>query len=87
MLDWLRRMLARRRVIIDDEAPRRVRVIEEEASDSLVYTIALTLLILLALSILEALYLLTFHQWSDSIFNGIMLVIGTVLGALWGRHG
>jgi len=80
-------MLARRRVIIDDEAPRRVRVIEEEASDSLVYTIALTLLILLALSILEALYLLTFHQWSDSIFNGIMLVIGTVLGALWGRHG
>lgn len=87
MLDWLRRMLARRRVIIDDEAPRRVRVIEEEASESLVYTIALTLLILLALSILEALYLLTFHQWSDSIFNGIMLVIGTVLGALWGRHG
>jgi len=87
MLDWLRRMLARRRVIIDEEAPRRVRVIEEEASESLVYTIALTLLILIALSILEALYLLTFHQWSDSIFNGIMLVIGTVLGALWGRHG
>ncbi len=87
MLDWLRRMLTRRRVIIDEEAPRRVRVIEEEASESLVYTIALTLLILLALSILEALYLLTFHQWSDSIFNGIMLVIGTVLGALWGRHG
>ncbi|RLI18690.1 hypothetical protein DRO49_01965 [Candidatus Bathyarchaeota archaeon] len=80
-------MLARRRVIIDEEAPRRVRVIEEEASESLVYTIALTLLILIALSILEALYLLTFHQWSDSIFNGIMLVIGTVLGALWGRHG
>jgi len=87
MLDWLRRMLTRRRVIIDEEAPRRVRVIEEEASESLVYTIALTLLILIALSILEALYLLTFHQWSDSIFNGIMLVIGTVLGALWGRHG
>jgi len=87
MLDWLRRMLTRRRVIIDEEAPRRVRVVEEEASESLVYTIALTLLILIALSILEALYLLTFHQWSDSIFNGIMLVIGTVLGALWGRHG
>ena len=87
MLDWLRRMLTRRRVIFDGGHLRRVRVIEESPSEAMVYTIALTLLILLALSILEALYLLTFHQWSDSIFNGIMLVIGTVLGALWGRHG
>ena len=87
MLGWLRRTLTRRRVVVDDEAPRRVRVLEEEPSEALVYTIALTLLILLSLSILEALYLMTFHQWSDSIFNGIMLVIGTVLGALWGRHG
>ncbi len=87
MLDWLRRTLTRRRVIIDESPLRRVRIVEEEPSEALVYTVALTLLILIALSTLEALYLLTFHSWSDSIFNGIMLVIGTVLGALWGRHG
>jgi len=24
--------------------------------------------------------------WNDAIFNGIMLVVGTIVGAIWGKN-
>jgi len=35
---------------------------------------------------LEVVYMIIFRDWSDVIFNGIMLIVGTIVGAIWGRN-
>jgi hypothetical protein len=30
--------------------------------------------------------MLLFGSWNDVIFNGIMLIVGTIVGAVWGRQ-
>jgi hypothetical protein len=38
------------------------------------------------LAILEVVHILVLGSWNDTIFSGIMLVVGTIVGALFGRN-
>ncbi len=31
-------------------------------------------------------YNMLLGSWNDVVFNGIMLVVGTIVGAIWGRQ-
>jgi len=33
---------------------------------------------------LEAVHMYIFREWNDTVFNGIMLIIGSLLGSLFG---
>ena len=35
---------------------------------------------------LEVVHMIFMGSWNDVIFNGIMLVVGTIVGAIWGRN-
>jgi len=85
LFSWLREKLTRRRIIIDTETGRRIRIVEEPPSRRLLYTIILTLLILIALIAVQVAWLLIHGEWNESIFQGIIAVLCIVLGALWGR--
>ena len=34
---------------------------------------------------LEVTHMLVFQERNDAVFNGVMLVVGTTIGAAWGR--
>jgi hypothetical protein len=34
---------------------------------------------------LEISHMLMIGSWNEVVFNGIMLVVGTIVGAVWGR--
>ena len=84
MFEWLRRGLTRR-YVEDAEAGRRVRVQEEPPPERFFVVIQLMIIFFVGLLALEVVYMLIFHGWSDVIFNGIMLIVGTIVGAIWGR--
>ena len=84
MFEWLRRGLTKRRVV-EADAGRRVRVQEEPPSERFLVVIQLMIIFFAGLLGLEVVYMLIFHGWSDVIFNGIMLIVGTIVGAIWGR--
>jgi len=86
LFSWLREKLTRRRIIIDAETGRRVRIIEERPSRRLLYTIILTLIILLVLIATQVAWLIIYREWNESIFQGIIAVLCIILGALWGRR-
>jgi hypothetical protein len=81
---WLRRALIRRRVVEDGSAVRRVRVQEELPSDRFVLSIWLMILFFAGLVGLELVHILVFGEWNQAIFDGIMLIIGALLGSLFG---
>ena len=84
MFEWLRRGLTKRHVE-EADAGRRVRVQEEPPSERFLVVIQLMIIFFAGLLGLEVVYMLIFHGWSDVIFNGIMLIVGTIVGAIWGR--
>ena len=63
---------------------RRGRV-ETAPSDSLVYGIYFAIASLIALTILEATFIIVLHNFNSEIFAAITLVIGTILGAFFGQ--
>jgi len=87
VLDWLRRALAKT-VSRDTVAmDRRVRVQEHEKippSERFVLSIALMIVFFLGLVALEIAYMVVLGDWSDTIFNGVMLIVGGLVGALFG---
>jgi hypothetical protein len=66
---------------------RRVRVREDYSSDRFLLIIVLMIVFFAGVSALEIVHmLLVFGSWNDVIFNGIMLIESTIVGAVWGRQ-
>ncbi len=57
----------------------------EPASDRFVLIIGLMVLFFVGLVGLELVHMVWMGEWNDVIFNGVMLVVGTIVGAIWGR--
>ena len=68
-----------RRVVIKDTD------MEGNVNDRFVLIIALMVLFFVGLVGLELVYMLMLRSFSEIIFNGIMLVVGTIVGAVWGN--
>ena len=89
MWSWLKRLIrqgtTRRMVTETDGKGRRVRVQEEPPSDRFVLIIGLMVLFFVGLVGLEVVHMVWMGSWNDVIFNGIMLVVGTIVGAVWGK--
>ena len=89
MFDWLRKGLSRRREI-DTTTERRMRIneeeLQEEPPDRFVLIIQLMIIFFAGLLALEVVHIIFMGSWNDVIFNGIMLVVGTIVGAIWGRQ-
>jgi len=81
---FIRRALTRR-VIWEGSASRRVQVQEEVPSDRFIMIICLMVIFFAGLTMLELVHLVWLGTWNDNVFNGIMLVVGTIVGAVWGR--
>ncbi len=84
MLRWLRRLLTRR-TVSEAGASRRVRVAGDVPSDRFVLIVALMIIFFAGLVALEVVHMLVFGSWNEAIFNGVMLIVGTIVGAVWGR--
>ena len=85
MLDWLRRALTHRRVAAVGPE-RRVRYSDEPPSDRFVLIVALMIVFFVGLLALEIVHMIFMGSWNDVIFNGIMLIVGTIVGAIWGQR-
>lgn len=82
MREWIKKALTRRISI-----KGRRRQIELEPSERLVYGMYFAIAALIALTLLEATYILVLRSFSTEIFAAITLVIGTILGAFFGQRG
>jgi len=86
---WLKRLIMRgttkRTETETCGKSRRVRVQEEPPSDRFVLVIGLMVLFFVGLVFLEVVHMIWMGTWNDVIFNGIMLVVGTIVGAVWGK--
>jgi len=67
------------------EGSKKAGQIEIEPSDSLVYGMYFAIIALISLTILEATYMYVLRNFSNEIFAAISLVIGTILGAIFGQ--
>ena len=89
MWSWLKRLIRRgttkHRVTETDGGGRRVRVQEELPSDRFVLIVGLMVLFFVGLVGLEIVHMVWMGSWNDAVFNGIMLVVGTIVGAVWGK--
>ncbi len=84
-LSRLRRALVRRRTL--EVGPvRKVRIQEEYPNDRFLIVIALMVVFFVGLSLLEVIHIIFLGSWNEVVFNGIMLVVGTIVGAIWGRQ-
>ena len=84
VIRWFRDALSGR-VEVGAGVSRRVRLSGEPASDRFVLIVGLMVLFFVGLIGLEVVYMVWMGGWNDSIFNGVMLVVGTIVGAVWGR--
>ena len=81
----IRKGLTVRKATVDESRARRVRLLEEEPSDRFVLIVWLMVLFFVGLIFLELVHMVWMGTWNDVIFNGIMLVVGTIVGAVWGK--
>ena len=58
---------------------------EEAPSDRFVLIVALLIVFFFGLVALEVTHMLVLASRNEVVFNGIMLVVGTIVGAVWGR--
>jgi len=84
-LRFIKRMLTTRSVTPAGRT-RRVQLSENIPSDRFVLVVDLMVLFFVGLVGLEIVHMVWMGQWNDVIFNGIMLVVGTIVGAIWGRN-
>lgn len=88
-MSWLRRLIRRgvtnRKVADAAGVARRVRLLEDEAGDRFVLIVWLMVLFFAGLILLELVHMVWVGSWNDAVFNGIMLVVGTIVGAVWGK--
>ncbi len=64
---------------------KKVEKVEIPPGEALVYGVAVVFLFFFSLVALQIFYMVTFHDWSSDVWNGIMLVLGVVLGFFFGR--
>ena len=81
----VRKGLSRTVVLDDDSVGRRVRVEEIGPDENYVLIVALMIIFFVGLVFLEIIHMVWIGSWNDAVFNGIMLVVGTIVGAVWGR--
>ncbi len=74
-----------KRVITETGKTRRVQISEEAPSDRFVLIVALMIIFFAGLVGLEMVHMIWMGTWNDVIFNGVMLIVGTIVGAVWGR--
>jgi len=65
---------------------RRRGQFEIPPSDTVVYGIYFSIAALFCLTTLEAVYILVVGSFNNEILAGIMLIIGTILGAFFGQR-
>jgi len=65
---------------------RKVRMVQEAPSERFILIIALMIVFFVGLLALEVIHMVVIGSWNEIIFNGIMLVVGTIVGAVWGRQ-
>lgn len=63
---------------------RHVRI--EDTSEGFVMIIVLMVIFFIGLGALEIAHKYMLGTWNEVIFNGIMLIIGGITGALWGKQ-
>ena len=88
MLRYLRKLIGRgatRLVYAEAAEERKVRVLEETPSDRFTLIIALMIVFFAGLVGLEVIHMAFLQSWNEAIFNGLMLVVGTIVGAVWGK--
>jgi len=73
-----------RRVIVKN-ARGKPKLIEVPPSQKLLYGMYFAFSALIALTALEAIYILVVKAFSSEIFSAISLVIGTILGAFFSQ--
>ena len=83
MLDWLRAALTRRSGT-PGTVDRRVRIQEQPPSEGFVLIIGLMILFFVGLIALEIVHMIMMGSWNDAIFNGIMLIVGSIVGSIFG---
>ena len=81
-----RGLMKRKKLETDDYRSRRIRYVEDEASDRFTLIILLMIIFFIGLLSLEMFHIALLGSWNDLIFNGIMLVVGTIVGAIWGNQ-
>lgn len=91
MYAWLKKLVTRATGAAEPAAQgttRRVRVAGggEPERDSFPLIVALMVTFFLGLVGLEVAHMLIFGAWNESVFNGVMLVVGTIVGAVYGRN-
>ena len=85
MRDMLKRALRHAILSFAEDGPRRAILLEEEPSDRFVAIIWLMVLFFGGLIFLELVHMVWLGTWNEMVFNGIMLVVGTIVGAVWGK--
>ena len=65
---------------------RKVRIQEEYPNDRFLIIVALMIVFFVGLSLLEVIHIVFLGSWNEVVFNGIMLIVGTIVGAIWGRQ-
>ena len=88
-LEWFRGLLRRamtRRRVVEMSPVRKVRIKEEAPTDRFVLIIVLMVIFFVGLAALEIVHMVVLGSWNEVVFNGIMLVVGTIVGAIWGRQ-
>ena len=88
MFRFLRRLIGRgttRVVYAEASGERKVRVLEDTPSDRFTLIIALMIVFFVGLVSLEVMHMAFLGAWNEAIFNGLMLVVGTIVGAVWGK--
>jgi hypothetical protein len=85
MRRWLRKALTNKQVEPDSTSDRRVRVREESPPESFLLIVELMIVFFIGLVVLEVVHILMLGSWNDAVFGGIMLIVGTIVGAVFGR--
>jgi len=91
---WIEKALTKTAVVMVEtsrsgkrrKTARNFETIEIPPSKRLVYGVYFAIVALISLTVLQAIYMLILRSFSTEIFNGIMLVIGTLLGAFFGAN-
>ena len=85
---WYRRLRAAlvRRRTLEVGPVKKVRITEDYPSDRFMVIIALMIVFFVGLSLLEVIHIVLLGSWKEVVLNGIMLIVGTIVGAIWGRQ-
>ncbi len=88
MYAYIKQLITRgttRLLIAEATEERKVRVLEDQPNERFALIIALMIVFFVGLVGLEVINMVYLGTWNEATFNGLMLVVGTIVGAVWGR--